>query len=459
MRVAALSIALAAMALAQQKPAKPRDIKPGLNLFSKEQDVQMGREYAAQIEQQLNLVTDPQVNGFLQNIGTRLARSAAADKYPYTFKVVQEKSINAFALPGGPTFTHTGLITAADNDSQVAAVLAHEISHVALRHGTNQASKANLLQLPALLGGALVGNRGITGSLAQLGIGLGANSVLLKMGRNAERDADLLGTRIMAEAGYNPIEMARFFEKLQAEGGKQGRVAEFFSDHPNPENRVKNVQNEILMLPPRNYDAESGQIGNVKKIIQAMPEMPKKRPPQGQGQGQQQSQIPAQGNPGNVAAARPSRGMREFQSQAVSFQYPDNWQISGDQQGQELTITSPAGVFQPGAIGYGAIAGLTASQGRPNLQNDTQALIQAFQQRDQGLRVGNQRGFRLSSGSAAIATRMTSPSPFNGNEVDTLVTVEHPNGLFYLLLIAPESDMANAQAAFDQMIDSVRIAR
>lgn len=453
-------------AFAQKDAPKPKNIKPGFNLFSKDQDVQMGREYATQIEQQMVVIKDEQINAFVRNIGERLAKSSLADKYPYSFKVVQEKSINAFALPGGPTFTHTGLITAADTEAQIAGVLAHEISHVALRHGTNQASKANLMQLPAVLGGAMLGNGGITGTLAQLGIGLGANSLIMKFSRNAESDADLLGVRIMSEAGYNPIGMAQFFEKLQAESGRSGRVQEFFASHPNPENRVKKVQAEILLLPARQYQNDTADITRVKALIQGMPELPKPKPQPGQGQpqggqgGQQGGGVQAGGNPSNPSAARPSRGLREFQSRAVSFGYPDNWQVMGDQNAQEVMIASPAGIFQNGAIGYGVIAGLHQSRNRPNLQNDTAELIRAFQQRDQSLKAGSSKGFRLSSGSNAIATRLQGQSPFqNTNEAAVLVSVEHPAGLFYMLLIAPENDLGNAQPAFDQMIDSIRIPR
>ncbi len=456
-RLLAFTLAAAGSLLAQKAP-KLRDIKPGFNLFSKEQDVQMGKEYAAQVEQQMPVVKEESVNAFLRNIGGKLAKSSLAGGYPYTFKVVQDKSINAFALPGGPTFTHTGLITAAENDSQIAAVLAHEISHVALRHGTNQASKAQLIQLPAVLGGAMLGNGGITGTLAQLGIGLGANSVLLKMGRNAERDADLLGTRIMAEAGYNPIEMARFFEKLQAEHGKSGKLQEFFASHPNPENRVKNIQQEILLLPPRAYGSESGNLAQIQSSIKGMPELPKPKPQPGQAGGQ--GGVQPQGNPSNPQAARPSGNLKEFKSQIVTFGYPENWQLLGDPNGSEVTIASPAGLFPNGGIGYGAMAGLYQSRGRPNIEADTQALIKSFQQRDQNLKPGGQKAFRLASGSSAIATRLQSPSPFQGtNEADILVSVEHPQGLFYLLLIAPEQDLSAAQPVFDQMIDSIRVAR
>ena len=251
----------------------PRTLKPGFNLFTKTQDVELGKEAAAQVEKQMTVVPNADLNAYVRRIGQKLASTPEAGDFPYSFKVVADPSINAFALPGGPTFVHTGLITAADNEAQVAGVLAHEISHVALRHGTNQASKANLLQIPAMLASAVAGNGSLLGNLAQLGIGFGANSVLLKFSRNTERDADLLGTRIMARAGYNPIEMARFFEKLEAQSGTSGtRGLQFLSDHPNPGNRVTAVEQEIRYLPRRDYTTgDAHEFARVQKLVSGIP--------------------------------------------------------------------------------------------------------------------------------------------------------------------------------------------
>src|SRR5258706_1714563 len=218
--------------------------KPGFNLFSKQHDIQLGLQTAAQVSKQYQVVPNQELQDCLRRVGERLA----AQKEPresglqFTYTLVNDKTVNAFALPGGPTFVHTGLILAADNEAQVAGVLAHEMSHVILRHGTNQASKANLMQIPALLAGAATGSN-LLDQLANLG----AVGMLLKFSRNDESQADALGTKIMNEAGYNPIEMAHFLEKLQAEGGS--RAPQFLSDHPNPGNRVQAVQAEIRALP------------------------------------------------------------------------------------------------------------------------------------------------------------------------------------------------------------------
>jgi len=193
--------------------------------------------------------------------------------------VVADSSINAFALPGGPIFINTGLLRAVDNEAQLAGVMDHEMSHVILRHGTNQAFKSKLIELPAVLGSQMTGNS-MMGKLAQLGIGLGANSVLLKFSRSAESQADLMGSHLMAESGYDPREMARFFEKLNGEGGQ--RAPQFLSDHPNPDNREKAIQEEAQRLPQQNCNYQTGDFRRMKQTVARIHEPTPPAPPQAQ---------------------------------------------------------------------------------------------------------------------------------------------------------------------------------
>jgi len=281
MLVGALILVLLA-AVSQPALAQRRQPRPGWNVFSVEQDIQLGKEAAAEIEKQVRLVDDRELNDYFQRIGRRLASQPQAGSFPYSFKVVLDQAINAFALPGGPTYMNTGLIAQADNEAQIAGVVAHEISHVALRHGTNQASKATLLQLPAAIAGGALGSESLLGRIGQAGIGIGAGSVLLKFSRGAERDADLLGARMMHSAAYDPVEMARFFEKLEAE--HRGGI-EFLSSHPKPGNRIQAVQDEVKHLPAKHYTAGEGDLGRMKSSVEELDRRnpPKLPPPAQQG--------------------------------------------------------------------------------------------------------------------------------------------------------------------------------
>ena len=263
----------------------PTKFHPGFNLFSKDQDVQVGQESAAQVRKQMTMVKDPFLNQYVNSVGKRLANAQEAKDsgFPFTFEVVADPSINAFALPGGPMFINSGLLKAVDNEAQLAGVMGHEMSHVILRHGTNQASKSQMIQLPALLGSKMAGGS-MMGQLAQLGIGLGANSVLLKFSRGAESQADLLGSHLMAESGYDPVQMARFFQKLEADGGARG--PQFFSDHPNPGNRQAAIQQEVGKMPHQNYAYQTGQFQRMKQVAAAIKEPPPKQPQQQQQQKQ-----------------------------------------------------------------------------------------------------------------------------------------------------------------------------
>ena len=255
----------------------PTQLKPGFNLFTKQQDVQLGQEVAAEVRKKAVIVNDPVINAYVNTVGKRLMASQEArdSGFNFTFQVVADPAINAFALPGGPMFINTGLLKAVDNEAQLAGVIAHEMSHVILRHGTSEASKQKFIELPVALFGQLANNGSLLGQLAQLGLGLGADSVFLKFSRIAESQADLMGTHLMAEAGYDPVQLADFFDKLNAAGGAS--AIEFLSDHPNPDNRSRAIKAEALRLPNQKYGYQTGQFQQMKRAVAAIHEPPKQK--------------------------------------------------------------------------------------------------------------------------------------------------------------------------------------
>ncbi len=446
--------------------AQVHQFKPGFNLFSKDQDVQLGKESAGEIEKQVELVDNKELNAYISLIGSRLAAQPQADKYPYTFKVVNDKSINAFALPGGPAYVHTGLIAAVDNEAQLAGVLAHEISHVALRHGTNQASKANLIQLPAILASKAAGSGSMLGQLSQLGIGLGANSVLLKFSRTAENQADLVGAQIAAQAGYNPVEIARFFQKLEASGGSRG--PQFFSDHPNPANRMKAIEDEIRLMPQRNFTADTGQLARMKAVVAKLP--PPKKSPAQSGASTQGGDATSAGGSTQTAASvalsipnsRPSGRTQQYQGREFSFSYPANWQAFASQNALDVTVAPPSGIqkTQNGmSVGYGTVlAYYRPKDASASLWQATDEFVSQLRAADPRMRAGREmpKETRV-GGKNAIVTMLHSDSIFKGQtEVARVVTVAHPNGMLYLVFVAPESETQYADVAFNQMIQSLR---
>src|SRR5207244_917193 len=192
-------------------------IKPGFNLFSPQDDVQIGEQSAAQAEQQLPILNDAQTNGYLNRIGQRLAANAGGPQFQYRFRVVNASDINAFALPGGFIYVNRGVLENARNEGEVAGVVGHEISHVALRHGTHQAPKAYLAQAGiGILGGILGGKVGQgTAQIINAVGGLGLNALFLKYSRDIETQADVRGSQILTASGYSPADMVAFFQTLE----------------------------------------------------------------------------------------------------------------------------------------------------------------------------------------------------------------------------------------------------
>ncbi|HKD84437.1 MAG TPA: M48 family metallopeptidase [Terriglobales bacterium] len=268
------AIAIALLLVIAAPAQSPTELKPGFNLFTKQQDIQLGKEAAAEVRKKSTIVNDPVLTAYVNEVGKRLAASREAKEsgFPFTFEVVADPAINAFALPGGPMFINTGLLKAVDNEAQLAGVMGHEMSHVILRHGTNQASKANLIQIPLALAGQLTDSDTLMGELTQLGIGLGADSVLLKFSRTDESQADLMGSHLMAEGEYDPVQMARFFKKLNS---TSAGALEFLADHPNPENRSRAIREEAARLPHQGYGYQTGEFQKMKQAATAIHEPPK----------------------------------------------------------------------------------------------------------------------------------------------------------------------------------------
>ncbi|MGA8313537.1 MAG: M48 family metallopeptidase, partial [Terriglobales bacterium] len=315
----------------------------GFNMFSAQEEVQAGQQAAAQVSKQLPILPDSDpVTLYVQRLGRQLAAHAPGEKWPYTFHVVNSKEINAFALPGGPVFVNLGTIQAADNEAELAGVMAHEISHVVQRHGTRAASKQMAAQFPlAVLGGAM--GQGALAQMAQMGTGFVVGSYFLRNSRKAESEADLLGTDIMYDTGFNPRAMSDFFTKLAEKSGSRG--SQFFSDHPDPGNRAEAVAKEVATLPRRtSYRSDSPDFQDIKERVGGMKPLTAQ-----QIADEQRSGAPS----ASAEDVQPSSQLRSFSHSDFDISYPENWKVFGDQN-SAVTIAPPNGVTQS-AVAYGVM--------------------------------------------------------------------------------------------------------
>jgi predicted Zn-dependent protease len=241
----------------------------GWDWYSIESEIRMGKEYATQIESSLKMVTDPVVNEYVNRVGQNLVRNSDA-KVPFTIKVVDSDVINAMALPGGFFYVNSGLILAADDEAELAGVMAHEIAHVAARHTTRQLTRAqfaNYASLPLIfIGGGI-------GLAAREAAGIGLPVTFLKFSRSFEAEADYLGIQYMYKAGYDPNEFVNFFEKIQAqEKKKPGSMAKVFSDHPQTPDRIQKSQEEIATILPAKaqYIETTSEFNDIKARLAAI---------------------------------------------------------------------------------------------------------------------------------------------------------------------------------------------
>lgn len=437
--------------------AQRTQLKPGWNMFSPQQDVQVGKQAALDAQKKLPLCNLPKADAYLTELGKKLVAhlNTGGVEYPWEFHCVNDRSINAFALPGGYVFVNRGTIEAADNEAELAAVMAHELSHVALRHGTNQATKAQVAQAGIGIFGELFG--GSTGGalLTQLG-SFTAGGVLLRYSRSAETQADVMGTQVLYDSGYDPRAMAQFFEKLEQET-KGKNPPEFFSDHPSPDHRVERVDEEIQKLggSPPNARRDSAEFEAVKREVMTLPIVPK-------------AQKSATGNaaPGTgpaIVPAPPSTTLTTYQASGFSLKYPDNWKkFGGDNSG--AAFGPEGGVVNDGsghgALAYGLTAGTAKFQVKASdsnaLENATQQIISGLEQSNPNMKITREPQRVKLNNETALSTYLTNDSPGGGQETDWLITVLRPEGVMYFVCTAPQSDFDNYRKTFETILGSVR---
>jgi Zn-dependent protease with chaperone function len=458
-------------------------IKAGFNLFSPQDDVNVGQQSAVAAEQQLPILNDAQTNAYLNRIGQRLAANAGGPQFQYRFRVVNQADINAFALPGGFIYVNRGVIDTASNEGELAGVVAHEISHVALRHGTHQASKAYLAQAGiSILGGILGGHVGAgAAQIINTVGGIGLNAVFLKYSRDLETQADIRGAQIMAASGYNPNDMVSFFQKL--ERVDTSKKTNWMSDHPAPPDRIARIQKEQQMLRVNGSAPE-----NVAELQSLQGHLRGYGAARSSGAIAREAAAPSQSRgrattttPVTVNVPAPSTSMKTYvnPTRLYSVAVPSNWQVY--QQGNTGATFAPQGGIGTvngqtdvlvGAIinHYDPFGNANSLQGNSSgggyygnvsIADATNDLLATVQRSSPYLQIvnGSRQQIRTNGGTAYTAALRGRDPNTNLDERITVVTRQlSDEHLIYMLFITPERDASRYSNVLNTMVGSLQVS-
>lgn len=462
MTVTAAALAVFVVSTAAQTP-----VTVPKNKYSPADDVKLGQEAARQVEKEMPVMRDDRINGYLAGIGRRLVESIPAEyrqpAFRYHFTGVNMREINAFALPGGPMYINRGMIEKAKNEGEVAGVMAHEIVHVVLRHGTAQQTKATpyaIGQIGTQILGAILGGK--TGAaIGQIGPGL-IGTYFLKFGRAFERDADILGSRIMAAAGYDPRDMANLFRTIEKEGGPGG--PEWMSSHPNPGNRFDYINKEAQLLRvPANPRKMTAEFQSVRGYLGSLPAAPSAAEvARNRNEGRTGGSGGATGAPPRTGhIARPdSRYATYDEGGLFRISVPSNWQ----ELGSESSVTfAPEGAY--GAVNgnsvftHGVQVGL--SRNDRDLQTATSELIQALRQGNPRLSNPGQYERGSIGGRQGLHTVMSNVSDATGGQevVDLYTALLRDGSLFYVIGVAPREEFNIYSPVFRRVVGSIQLAK
>ncbi|MBA2334057.1 MAG: M48 family metalloprotease [Blastocatellia bacterium] len=442
-------------------PAQTRVNMPK-NKYKVQDDVRVGREAAAQVARQFPLLNDGPADQYIDRIGSRLVAAIPSQfqqpAFDYRFEVVNARDINAFALPGGPMYVNRGMIEAARNEGEIAGVMAHEISHIALRHATAQQTKVSnplnqILGIGAILGGAVLG--GQTG--AQLGQ-IFAQGYFTRYSRDYETQADVLGSQIMAEAGYDPRDLANMFRTIEQQSGG-GRGPEFLSSHPNPGNRYENINREAdLLRVTSNTIKITPEFRRVQERLNSLPRarsMAEIARDYRGGQGQEQSPTYGGGRYSSRVALPSARTRVYTDGSSIRLSVPDNWREFA---GQGTLTFAPEGAYGDQGITHGAMIGIHRSNSGNALQA-SENYVNGILQSNPYLRQQSRFSNASVAGRQGYAIVLTGRSPVTGrNEVVAVFTAPMQNGsLLYINAVAPEEESYRYNPAFRNIINSIRI--
>jgi Zn-dependent protease with chaperone function len=440
-------------------------ITPPDNNYTPAQDVELGRQAAAEARQQLPILRDDAVASYVDDIGRRLVAAIPPElqhpEFRYTFEPVNVREINAFALPGGPMFVNRGMIEAAKTEGEVAGVMAHELSHVVLRHGTAQASKATKYEIGQVAGavlGAIIG--GGWGQVISQGTQFGLGAAFLRYSREYERQADIEGAQVMARAGYDPRDMANMFRTIEKQGGNGG--PQWLSDHPNPGNRVEYITREAEALRVQNPVRDTRAFEQVQAHLRTLPKAPTTEQATRNQQGRPTGTAGrAEGLPSGRVDLTSGSNRTVTGGNLFRAAVPANWrELNG---GTNTVTYAPEGAYGS-ANGQSVFThGVEFGVGR----NETHDLQTATNELIDGLAKGHPnlnrpKGYdRVNiAGRRGLRTVLSNRSDATGRgEVIEIVTTQMRDGnLFYTIGVSPTDEYPTYKNVFARIWSSVELA-
>jgi len=441
-------------AIAQTRISMPR------NKYKVQDDVEIGRKAAADVEKQMPILNDALTQQYVESVGRRLVASIPPEfqqpAFDYEFQVINASDINAFALPGGPMFVDRGMIEAAKTEGEMAGVMAHEMSHVALRHGTAQATKQGSIGnqlgiIGMVLGGAILGGQ----SGAQLGM-LGAQAWMTKYSREYEKQADILGAHSMIKKEYDPRDLADMFRTIEQQGGR--RAPQWLSSHPDPGNRYQYINQEAsyLRVSPDPIKV-TRDFSRVQERLRSMPRaMSMAQIEQGSKNGQGTTQSPTAGGRYSTNIGYPSTRTRAYSSgNWLRLNIPSDWR---DFPNGESVQFAPEGAYGDSGITHGAIIGVDRANSS-GLSQATQEYVNSVLQGNSYLRQQSGLSRYNLSGRDGYKAVLSGRSPITGRtEIVTVYTTQLNDGrLFYADTVAPQEDTYRYNNAFRNMLNSIQI--